>query len=32
MLFGPVKGRTDQLEVVRLVIGPEAGPPPTVKN
>jgi hypothetical protein len=31
MLFGPVKGRTDQLEVVRLIIGPEAGPPP-VKN
>jgi hypothetical protein len=32
MLFGPVKGRADQLEVVRLVIGPEAGQPLPVKN
>ncbi len=27
MLVGPVKGKTDQLEVVRMVIGPGAGQP-----
>jgi hypothetical protein len=26
MLFGPVKGRADELEVVKLVIGPPTAP------